>query len=163
LYWEYEGSQITEFTYYGWDKDITVSAVVKGLMTYKVKFSLVSIVRKVNVPCQLLNTGSISLNGVNFTEYTLTVQEGQTLLDLGIDRLPVVDPIEPASDIDEYSFVGYWKYVYEGTTKYKFYDKNQVGYNLGDITFNYETFPEVPNGGTITLIPHCKAHWTPAY
>ncbi|MBQ9734901.1 MAG: InlB B-repeat-containing protein [Clostridia bacterium] len=120
---------------------------------YTVSFSLTSIVRKLDVLCALKSLGSINLNGKDFEEFTIVVEEGKTFADYGIKALPTVDPIEPAG-MDEYSFGGYWKYYIGDNKLHKIYP---------DTIFSDESLPGAKESGVVKLIPHCRAHWTPAY
>ena len=110
-----------------------------------------SIVRKQNVECSIVNTGSIVLeSGEKLETVTIMIAKGETLKDNGIEILPTVDPIEPAG-WDEYSFGGYWKFI----------DTNGKAYKVTtDTVFDETTFGAI---GEILLRPHCRAHWTPSY
>ena len=132
---------------------LTLVAQYRLKYNYTVSFSLTSVVRKEDLLCSLVKLGDIKLEGKEFEEYTIVIQEGKSFADYGIKALPTVDPIEPPKT-DDYSFGGYWKYYIGDNKLHKIYP---------DTVFNEQSLPGASKLEKVILIPHCRAHWTPAY
>ena len=134
-----------------WALESGATLVADYVEAYTVMLTTTSIVRKQNVECSIVNTGSIVLeSGEKLETVTIMIAKGETLKDNGIEILPTVDPIEPAG-WDEYSFGGYWKFI----------DTNGKSHKVTtDTVFDETTFGAI---GEILLRPHCRAHWTPSY
>ena len=149
-YWSYNGAQVNSSK---WNLvgDITLVAKYKKV-DYIVKFDLTSVVRKKDVECSLVSGGDVVVDG-DLEQVIIYLTKGECLADVGIEIMPVADPIEP-SGWDEYSFSGYWKYVADDNKLHKVYS---------DTVFNETNFPGVGADKVVTLIPHCRAHWTPSY
>ncbi len=161
--WKCLGSDIIYNNDSIWDiepTDLTLVAEYKRI--YTVSFSLTSTVRKKERECVLVNSGSIPLRaGQSLEDYSIELLEGETLAEKGITKLPTVDPIEDGGGVDgkggDYSFGGYWKYSNAKNGDTKLYKVEP------DTAFNAKNFPGVGEDGVIIILPHCRAHWTPAY
>ena len=149
--WRYDNVNLTSQTVWQWASSGRAVAQYKRI--YTVKFDLTSVVRKKDVECALILAGDVKIGEKSIEEIEIKVLEGETLAQQGINIMPVVDPIEP-SGWDEYSFGKYWKYVANDNKLHKVYP---------DTAFNEINFPGARETGIVTLIPHCRAHWTPPY
>lgn len=161
---------ITEDTIWEIDEDCVINA--EFVRVYTVKFSLTTVVRKVEILCTLKSAGDIVIpNGKTIEDVTLTITEGQTLEDIGIVAMPKADVDEP-SGWDEYSSGGYWKYIDARGSSHRVYlndkktvtvDGVKVEQDIPDTVFNEANFPGTYESGVIVLVPHIRANWTPAY
>ncbi len=144
--WYYDGKMITENDLWEYPNDATLTA--KYLLEYNVKFSLSTVIstdEKV-ITCRL------SFSQEDFEETTFTLLEGQSLYTaFGFSKMPVVVPIEQAGQT-EYEFGGYWKWI-DGAGNEHIVESTTV--------FSLELFEGVQGGETITLVPHCRAIWSP--
>ena len=161
--WKCYGSDIIYNNGSIWDiepTDLTLVAQYKRV--YTVSFSLTSTIRKKDRECVLVNSGSVPLRaGQSLEDFSIELLEGETLAEKGITKLPIVDPIEDGGTADgkggDYSFGGYWKYSNANNGDTRLYKVEP------DTAFNAKNFPGVAEDGVIIILPHCRAHWTPAY
>ena len=151
--WYYDGKIINENDLWEYPNDATLTA--KYLAEYKVKFSLTTKIstNAKDITCEVKDFGSVPKGNADFEQVELTIVEGQSLYTaLKFTKLPVVKPIEQGSQ-PEYEFGGYWKWI----------DDNGNEHVIETTTiFSGDIFMGVQGGETITLVPHCRAIWSPS-
>ena len=149
--WYYKGKIITEQDIWEYPTDATITA--RYLAEYKVKFSLTAEINTNDkiINCKVVNVGSLPQNK-SIEEIELTLFEGQSFYTaFGFTKLPIVTPIEQSGQ-DEYDFGGYWKWIDE---------KGNEHVIEATTVFSLDIFYSVLGGETITLMPHCRAIWSP--
>lgn len=151
--WFYDGVQIKEGDVWGNAEDLIITAKYRAV--YKIKFSLSPVVsaNNVSVLCKVLKWGDIEKTS-SFEQVEITLLEGQSLFSAkGIAIMPVVEPISQ-SNVNEYMFGNYWKYV----------DSQNVSHKIvANTVFSSENLADIHAGDTIILVPHIKLAWTPNY
>ena len=141
-----------------WTLDSTDELVAQYKRVYTIKFSLEADVvlgiidgkrEVVTATCNLLDKNDLDIpEGTSLNDFTLTIMEGQSLRDLGINQFPKVDPIDEG--MNDYKYSGYWGYAY---AKGRIRDINP------DTVFNEENFTVISEDGVILLQPHCTSLW----
>lgn len=148
--------------------DIDASDVQRVLIAqykkiYTIKFSLTAKVFDKYLNCVITDWADFNANGKNLEEITLTIKEGQTLKDIGINKLPTVDPIEPSTGKpngkgDDYYYLGYWKYTYYMQFA-NFVQEYFVVINQ-DTLFIPSNFKNIGEDGVVLLTPSCLSDYT---